>query len=147
MCMMIYLASDKPLRTIDWNEAKPGFHISTPSPEELRVMRHFKKANVVYVGSHEGCGCGFQLGEYSADNYDPGELEQRRRSLHQFAEYLRTELPRVGSIEAFACWDGDQQAPPEHSRTLTPSSLEKEDFFFLEKELSTVAVDDGESTN
>src|SRR6266478_5192717 len=102
MCMMIYLAADKPLRTIDWREAKPEFHISTLSPEEHRVIRQFKKANVVYAGSHEGCGCGFQLGEYSAENNDPKDLEQRRQSLHQFAEYLRDELPRVGSIEAFA---------------------------------------------
>jgi len=28
MCIMIYLAWDKLLRTLDWNEANPGFHIT-----------------------------------------------------------------------------------------------------------------------
>jgi len=28
MCIMICLAGDKLLRTLDWNEANPGFHIT-----------------------------------------------------------------------------------------------------------------------
>jgi len=137
MCMMIYLAADQPLRMLEWNEGDPGFHVSAPAPDEERVRCQFTKANLVYAGSHEECGCGFQYGEYSADNYEQSELEQRRRSLNQFAEYLRVELSRVGPIEVYACWDGDQETAPEHHRILTPSSLEADDFFFRQKELST----------
>ena len=141
--MMIYLAADKPLRLLDWNEAEPAFYVSVLAPDEdLRVGSQFIE-NVVYAGSHEGCGCGFQCGEYPEDSYEPGELDRRRRSLHQFAEYLRGELPRVGRVEVFACWDGDQEFPPEHHRTLTPSLLEAPDFFFLQKELSSIVEDAG----
>ena len=143
MCMMIYLAADQPLRMIPWNDADPGFHVSAPAPDEERVRCQFKSGNVVYAGAYEGCGCGFQYGQYPSENYESQELEQRRRSLNQFAEYLRGELARVGAIEAYACWDGDQDSPPEHHRTLTPSSLEADDFFFHQKELSTLVEDAG----
>jgi hypothetical protein len=96
---------------------------------------------LIYAGSYEGCGCGFQLGEHPAESLEPDELFQRRRSLQEFAAYLREELPRVGTIQLYACWDGDQEEPPAHRRVLTPSSLEADDFFFLQKEFSTVTKD------
>ncbi len=65
----------------------------------------------------------------------------RRKSLHEFASYLREEIARVGTVELFACWDGDQEATPEHHRALTPSLLEADGFFFLQKELSTIELD------
>jgi hypothetical protein len=141
--MMVYLAADVPLRTIDWRENAPGFNTAALAPDEERVRRQFTKPNLIYAGSYEGCGCGFQLGEYPPESLEPEELVQRRRSLDEFAAYLREELPRTGTIELFACWDGDQEASPVHHRALTPASLETETFFFLEKELSTVAGDAG----
>ena len=75
--------------------------------------------------------------------FAPDDIPLRRKSLHDFATYLRDELPRVGTIEIFACWDGDQEAPPEHHRGLTPSAFETETFFFLQKELSTIRPDAG----
>lgn len=143
MCMMIYLASDVPLRTVEWLEGDPRFHTSPLASDEGRVRRQFTKSNLTYAGSYEGCGCGFQLGKYPPEFLEPDEAVQRRRSLHEFAAYLREELPRVGAIELYACWDGDQELPPVHRRTLTPSSLEADTFFFLEKELSMVTGDAG----
>lgn len=145
MCMMVYLAAAEPLRTLNWNEAKPTFYVSRLSPDEKRVTRQFTSSNVVYAGSHEGCGCGFQYGEYPPDNYEPSELNQRRHSLNGLATYLREELARLREIEVYACWDGDQELEPEHRRTLTPSSLELDDFFFLGRERSTF-VPDGTSS-
>ncbi|HXJ23439.1 MAG TPA: hypothetical protein VMT03_24710 [Polyangia bacterium] len=139
--MMIYLAADVPLRTVEWREDAPGFNTSMPAPDEQRVRCQFTKPNLVYAGSYEGCGCGFQLGEYPPESLEPDEVVQRRRSLHEFAAYLREELPRVGTIELYACWDGDQETPPVHYRTLTPASFEADTFFFLQKELSTVSED------
>jgi hypothetical protein len=141
--MMIYLAADVPLRTVGWREDAPAFNTSAPAPDEERVRRQFTKPNLVYAGSYEGCGCGFQLGEYPLESLEPDEVVQRRRSLHEFAAYLREELPRTGTIELYACWDGDQEEPPVHHRTLTPAILEADTFFFLQKELSTVTEDAG----
>ena len=139
--MMVYVAADGPLRLIPWDESAPAFNTSVLAPDEERVRRQFGRTSVVYAGSYEGCACGFQLGQYPSESADPKEREDRRTSLRQFADYLRQELARVGTIELFACWDGDQEATPEHRRALTPSGLEDDGFFFLEKELSTVTSD------
>ncbi|MEZ4223521.1 MAG: hypothetical protein R3B13_21415 [Polyangiaceae bacterium] len=141
--MMVYLAADKPLREVAWRADAPGFNTTPLVPDERRVRRQFTKPCLMYAGSWEGCGCGFQLGEYPAEFQEPDEMSQKRRSLQGFATYLREELPRVGSIQLFACWDGDQEAPPEHRRALTPSALETDAFFFLQKEFSTIGPDAG----
>lgn len=138
MCMMIYLAAEMPLRKVAWNEAAPAFNTRPLIADEQRVRRQFSKPYLVYAGSYEGCGCGFQLGQYPSEYSEPAEMSHRRKSLHDFAAYLREEIPRVGGIELFACWDGDQEAAPEHRRALTPSALEADTFFFLQKELSTI---------
>lgn len=139
MCMMIYLAAEKPLRTIAWVDAAPAFYVSAIAPDEDRVRRQFSADHVVYAGSYEGCGCGFQLGVNDTAVLDPEELVQRRESLRAFASYLREEQRRAGDIRLFACWDGDQDEPPEHHRRLTPSDLESEPFAFLQRELSMIA--------
>jgi hypothetical protein len=138
MCMMIYVAADQPLRVIPWVEAVPAFNTSSLAPDEERVRRHFQGSYILYAGSYEGCGCGFQLDSDARAFLDRGELERRQRSLHAFAQYLREELARVETIHLFACWDGDQDATPEHQRVLTPAMLEDPTFSFLQKELSTI---------
>jgi YcxB-like protein len=138
---MVYLAADKPLSVVAWNEAEPGFNVSDLAEDEQRVKCQFSKQHVVYAGAHEGCGCGFQCAEYGHENYEPEELNRCRRALEEFSEYLRGELERVGTIELFASWDGDQAAPPDHHRKLTPGSLMNPNFFFLERELSTIVAD------
>ena len=143
MCMMVYIAADMPLDLVAWDDLAPAFNVSALAPDEERVRRQFGKTHVVYVGSYEGCACGFQLGEYPPDGADSQEREHQRTSLREFADYLRREIHRVGPIELFACWDGDQEATPEHRRVLTPSALEQESFFFLEKELSAVTSEAG----
>ena len=141
MCMMVYLAADQPLRTIPWVEAAPAFNTSSLAPDEERVRCHLQGNHVLYVGSYEGCGCGFQLDSDARAFLDREELDCRERSLRAFAQYLREELARVGTIHLFACWDGDQDASPEHRRALTPSALEDSTFSFLQKELSTIVPD------
>jgi hypothetical protein len=141
MCMMVYLAADLPLRPIPWDEGAPAFNTTPLAPTEERVRRQFGRAHLLYAGSHEGCGCGFQLGQYPTDRTEPDERARRRESLRALAASLREEVARAGPIELYACWDGDQEAPPAHRRALTPSAVDADTFFFLEKELSVVSGD------
>jgi hypothetical protein len=92
MCLMVYLAAHEALRKVDWVEAAPAFYVAELSSDERSVNCQFRTGNVLYAGSYEGCGCGFQYGEYPVDSYELGELRARRNSLDAFAEYLRTEL-------------------------------------------------------
>jgi hypothetical protein len=137
--MAVYIAADQPLALVPWDDAHPAFYVAGVAPSDLQVLGQFTKAHVAYAGSHEGCGCGFQYGEYP-EFREPDEAVARRASLDQFAAYLAHEIPRVGPIELYACWEGDQAAPIEHRRELTPMDLRSEDFFFLQKELSRVTA-------
>lgn len=140
MCMAIHIAADQPLSAVDWDEAHPAFYVAVLQGSDVLVRQQFAKAHVMYTGAHEGCGCGFQYGE-SLELCDPNEAVLQRRSLDQFAAYLQREVARVGPIELYACWEGDQQAPVEHRRILSPQALRQEDFFFLHKEFSIVTVE------
>jgi hypothetical protein len=137
MCMAVYIAADRPLSLVAWDDTHPAFHVNALAQREEPVRVQFTKEHVFHAGAHEGCGCGFQLGEYP-ELQAPDEASARRASLSRFAAYLEQEIARVGPIELFACWEGDQQAPVEHRRCLTPDSLRRDDFFFLEKEFSVV---------
>ncbi|MGC4097613.1 MAG: hypothetical protein QM706_10890 [Nitrospira sp.] len=137
--MMVYIGACQPLEQIPWNEAAPVFYVGELHESEVTIRVQFGVVYVYHTGSHEGCGCGFQYGQYP--EFEDEERHLKRVSLDAFSEYLTGQLDRVDTIELYACWDGDQTASPEHWRALTPSSLRSEEFFFLEKELSRVAKD------
>ena len=136
MCMMVYLSSPVLLPLVPWDESVPGFHVTTLRPTH-GVRRQFSNPeNVHYVGSHETCGCGFQLGEYPDVELDAEDESQMRASLDAFADYLERHLDEVGVIEVFASWAGDECEPPRFRRDLTPADLRDDDFYFLDKELA-----------
>jgi hypothetical protein len=138
--MMVYLGAPKPLRMIPWDSAKPAFHIDEMLPEfRNRVAPQLDTPHVYYAGSHEQCGCGFQAGQYP-DPENPRPM-QERESLRAFRDYLRAELAAVPEIRVFACWADDEDEPPQHRRNLTPDDLVRDDFFFLEGELSVVRAE------
>ena len=139
MCMMIYISADQPLDLVPWNETSPAFHVTKLDNSEESVRGQFRHPYVYYVGSHEGCGCGFQYGEYP--EYEDEERHLKRASLDAFASYLAQQLEQVKVIDLFACWDGNQSKPPDVNRRLTTETLRSEDFFFREKESSRIEKD------
>jgi hypothetical protein len=63
MCMVVYLAADAPLPLISWDAQAPAFHVKALGSRDDPVRARFSKPHVYYVGSHEGCGCGFGYGQ------------------------------------------------------------------------------------
>jgi len=139
MCMAVYIAANSPLTLLPWNAASPQFYVAAVDSEDVAARGQFTEAHVYYAGSHEGCGCGFQYGQYP--EFEDDERPLKRASLDQFATYLDSVVARVGPIRVFACWEGDQTAPVSHRRDLTPNALRRGDFFFLEREMSVVRSD------
>jgi hypothetical protein len=136
MCMMVYVASDYPLPTVAWDETRPRFHVTELSGRDEPVRRQFSKPWVYYVGSHEGCGCGFQYGEFEEDDAAWAAAQDSRRRL---AEFLAVALQHQVAVELFACWDGDQAAEPEHRGRVRPVNLMHDRTSFREKELLVVS--------
>ncbi len=136
---MVYIGANQPLDLIAWSDAQPAFYVSELHESELSVRGQFKSAYVYHAGPHEGCGCGFQYGEYP--EYEDDQRHLKRASLDAFSTYLMRQLEQVDAIALYACWDGDHTADPEHRRSLTPNSLRTEEFFFLEREFSQIVKD------
>jgi len=132
MCIMVYIAAEMPLPTISWDGENPAFAVEELIKAEGLVRKQFDAAYVYRTMSHEGCGCGFQLGEYPEFENEDAPLMQK--SLERFSIYLSEQLKHVSRIELFACWDGDQDQEPVVKHKVSPDILRSPDFYFKEKE-------------
>jgi hypothetical protein len=137
MCMMVYLAADEPLDLVAWDEANPSFWVGGLDAVSniADVSGQFTKPSIVYAGSHEQCGCGFLYGPSPAEEIAPGELPECRESNSALAQYVRAQLERVGQIELFSCWAGDEEVAPEHYRDISVEELSGRSFYLIEREL------------
>src|SRR5262249_21994682 len=128
MCMMVYLAADRPLPLIPWDEERPDFWVRAIIPCEVRVRKQFTKPHVYYGGAHSGCGCGFRYGLVPIEGEDRfaqqhrEEEEQARESVRRLSAYVADAVDE-GSVEIYACWDGDQEAAPEERSVIAPAGL------------------------
>jgi hypothetical protein len=133
---MLYVASNAELPLLPWNESDPGFHVTELSEQEKSVKPKFKNRHVYYAGAYEGCGCGFQAGEYPG--YEDNEIDLKIASLSGLADYLDAQLEKGVNIELFGCWDGDQTLPIENERTVSPESFRSKVFWFKDREYLVV---------
>ncbi|MCM2372390.1 hypothetical protein [Aporhodopirellula aestuarii] len=140
MCLVLYLASNGKLPAIDWDASAPSFYVTPNDPAASNAAAQFTKTNLAYVGSDNGCGCGFRAEhDYAID--DPEQLASKTDNQRRLHDYLVACLSEEGSVELFSCWSGDESLPREHERTVKISELLSEDFFFLERQLTIVTAD------
>lgn len=142
MCMAVYLASDKPLRLVTWDEADPRFNVTDLTEQEAGVRQQFTKPFVYYAGAHTGCSCGFSYGQYEAtDEEDERREAAARASVSELAAYLSAAAKAAGDLELYACWDGDQQLQPEYRAILHPSEVGGATFTFKERQFAQILPD------
>lgn len=117
MCLTIYVAADEPLPEIPWDKKNRAFNVQSVADKD-RVRRQFSKPYIYYVGSDEGCGCGF-LPEDWKDPTGADALRNmaNRERLH---DYLVSAVQR-GPVELFAVWTGEESMPPEERAEVTPA--------------------------
>ena len=128
MCLAIYIASNIQLSPIPWIEDKPSFYVTELPKNEYEVKKQFALKYVYYVGSHEGCGCGFfKEGETGKEL---SKVEENYDNLHQ---YILNARENGAIIELFSCWEGDQSSKPENNEKIHQSTLREEQFEFKEK--------------
>lgn len=137
MCMVVYVGSDQPLPRQPWDEAAPAFCVTDIPECDAEVTRHFSKPHVCYVGSHEGCGCGFQSSEFPEDD-DPDDLAVARQQRAHLARLLRVALEQSTTLELYACWSGDESKDVEYRGVVVPEDLLSARERFRERELLTV---------
>jgi hypothetical protein len=140
MCLMVYIASDQSLPLIAWDETAPAFYVTELHTTEQSVRHQFTKPFIYYAGSHEGCGCGFDYGQWPIlDSDDRNQEQAARETIRRLAIYL-TSAVQSGTIEMFACWDGDQAAEPIERIAVIPAYFGGDAFAINEKQFLTVTL-------
>ena len=139
--MMLYIGSDKPLSIIPFNKQVPGFHTETLSDNDAKVAAHFSTEYVLYAGSSEGCGCGFQhalTDNGSWLNVVEEEEDPYRRNMSQLFEYVAGIITNGGRVELYACWDGEFADKPMSTELISYKELVDKDFYLKEKGFYTL---------
>jgi hypothetical protein len=132
------MASAKSRPTIPWNEAAPAFHVKDNDPDFKKTTRHFSKSNVYYLGSDNGCGCGFPRDtNWMTD--DKEELASQEANKRLLMAYLEGCLVDEESLELFSCWSGDEEEKLESIREIRIEDMAKNEFFFAERQLTKVS--------
>ncbi len=138
MCLVLYLASDKRIEPIEWDESAPRFYVAPDDPDASNAAGHFTKRNMAYVGSDNGCGCGFpQEHDFMID--DPEQIASKLDNQKRLHDYLDSCLVDGDSVELYSCWNGDESLPLKHDRTISLSALLADDFAFLERQRTVVS--------
>ena len=136
--MAVYVGSDSSLPLIEWNETVPSLFVMDLQENDIGVKEKFTKSNVVYIGSHEGCGCGFDVAAYQVWTEENSEyIAKRKKSVQQLHSYLAERL-KSGPVEVYSCWGGDEASPAETRENVTISHFDSENFSFIERQFLTV---------
>jgi hypothetical protein len=133
MCLAVYIASSKPLKTTGRDKANQEFYVTNLSTHELPVKKQFELPNVYYVGSDQGCGCGFLK-----DGVVGEELTQVEGNYLQLSGYIADARQQGAEIQLFSCWEGDQASRSEFQEVISEADLITPEFEFQEKALYTV---------
>lgn len=134
MCLAVYLASDSVLRTSEWDKASPGVYV-TAVPAGDPVLRQFRYPHVYYVGSREGCGCGF-----ARDGLAPEDIDPCQEDYNALQSIIASTVLSGGHMQLFTCWEGEQSEAPEvvgavRVEQIADPSFELEELHLLEVEV------------
>jgi hypothetical protein len=138
MCNVYYLGSDANLPICGPTDYK-GFHVKELGPYEMVVRRNLPFKYVRYVGSHQGCGCGFR-NEGNAYR-EACELEKAATQADHdsLVAYLLSLPVQPRPMQIFSCWSGDEKLPPEYFSTYRLAELAGPTFAFsIGRELITL---------
>ncbi|MGE0917036.1 hypothetical protein, partial [Trichlorobacter lovleyi] len=90
--------------------------------------------NVIYLGSHDGCSCGF----FGEDNDEPEDKNQRNEDTKRLSKYLHESLEIGANLEMFLCWQGGEIEPQVTRKQLTPKDFLTTEFPLKENEFATI---------
>jgi hypothetical protein len=139
MCMVLYAAADAPLAELPERSPPAPFSARPIRGREEPVRTHFSATHVYFLGADTGCSCGFQYGPSV-------ELESEgRESVRRLREYLADAVERAGSVEVYACWEGDEAEPLARRELVTLAYFadDVEAFGLGERWLATVVRNAG----
>ncbi len=146
MCMTFYIGSSQPLPILQWDGNNPGFHTIPLSEEEKSIYKQISFPNILYVGSHHGCGCGFRHAILDGEQWsrlvfeeeELEELEKIQGNHLQLYNYIQSNAGDGEPFEIYGCWDGDLNEAALSVEEINVADLLAKDFDFRERGLYTI---------
>lgn len=128
MCLALYLFTHDELPESQWSEANPTTWIQPTSDQDAGVREWIEgDERIYYLGSYEGCGCGWA----KIDEHDEPSDREKKTQDRQKLSKLVSALESTGSWLVI-CWEGDQGGALLERTPLAPREIEDPDFEFEE---------------
>ena len=133
MCLRVFLGGAGVIAADTEQPHEPRFKV-WPLPESAAGVRvHLPGPQLVEVGAHTGCACGFNSAGYAFDGFARTEEVTAHlaamtdeecaawRSEQDSRERLAARIAdaaRAGEVVVYAVWWGDEALPPTEERTV-----------------------------
>jgi len=140
MCLTLYIGSDQELKQIEWNIEHPALNAVPLGEFDEKAKVIFSAANLLSIGSDQGCGCGFRHALVQGDEWlivEEDDLKETQRNHRELVDYIKNV---GGDIEIYACWNGDIPDEPQSIEEIKINDILEEDFYFKENGLYRVRV-------
>ncbi len=139
--MTLYLASTSKLPHIDLDRESPSFNTKELDQSEQNVRTHFSMENVLYVGSDQGCGCGFRHAIIEGNEWliVTEEDNSSEKNHTELVNFISSNI-KEGYVEIFSCWNGDVDKPPIAREEIKLAELIDKHFHFKEQGLYRIHI-------
>ncbi|MHA4810125.1 hypothetical protein ACX0G9_18570 [Flavitalea flava] len=143
--MTLYLGANNQMPRINFDKRSPAFNTKELDESEYAVRSHFSQSNVLYVGTDQGCGCGFRHalladGEWlDVVDEDNKEQNKEQKNHQDLLDYIGNYSNDV-HVEIYGCWAGDVIELPQSREVINGSDLINKDFYFKERGFYQVRI-------
>jgi hypothetical protein len=140
MCFVLYVGARvaPPIVAASGGMVKGRLHTRALRECDAPVRAHFTLPHVVYVGSDQGCGCGFrhvsfQQGCWPEEEWcDEAKAKATQPNHESLVAFLREHFGGEAFVELYGCWSGDEGRPEIERREVELAKLRSPGFHFHE---------------
>ena len=147
MCWTLYLGTNVKLPIIELDRNLPRFNARHLEYYELGVKSRITMPDVLYLGSDQGCGCGFRHALldrkewYPIVEEDREAIESIQKNHQDLLEYILSYV-NSGPIEIYGCWNGVVNDSIRSVEEINVKVIIDKGFYFKEGCLYKVGVED-----
>lgn len=151
MCLVLYIGSDadcpllepQDFSVIDhndpsWPSKVVPFSVQKLAGDERAAAKHFDTKIVRYVGSFEGCGCGFNA-SYAPEWDDPAVEDDHFQAGKESRRLLREYVEQHQIRQIYACWSGDESLESELQFDIMSDQITNQNFQIPERVLLRIS--------
>lgn len=139
--MTFFIGTQEKLPSIAFDKNHPTFYTKLPGEDEQLIYKHISLPNILYFGSHQGCGCGFRHAllddgkwlQVLDEEETFSEIESVKKNHEELYKYIMALKADNTLTEIYGCWDGDLKKASESREEITVNDLIDKDFYFKER--------------